>query len=273
MRRPAPSEVEPGRSLYANDLDRWLLDALHVKPGDTALELAGGIGGLALRLAERVRPGGRVICSDLRPARVAEAGRRAVEAGATDVDVRVLDMLAIELPDRSVDAVLCRWGLMFAIPGERALAEAFRVLRPGGWLAVAVWGDPTCNPWTTLADAAIREAGLDPPDRSAPGQMLSLAHPGRLESLIKRAGFEGVARVEIPIEWTYPSSAAYWDVDVRWAGGVIDAFLSRLSIAEVASIQSRVEEMLEAYASPGRTYRLPGLALAAAGVRSPTAVR
>ncbi len=46
-----------------------------------------------------------------------------------------------------------------------SLAEALRVLRPGGWMALATWGDAERNPWTAVADDAIRAIGLVPPDR------------------------------------------------------------------------------------------------------------
>jgi SAM-dependent methyltransferase len=208
---PRPSQVEPGRSLYAHELDRWLLDALRVGRGATALELAAGAGELSLRLAERVRPGGTVICSDLRASRVTEAARNARLAGAAEIEARVIDMLDVDLPDASVDAVLCRWGFMFPVPSDAALREA-----------LAVWGDPRRNPWTTLIDAALREAGYDPPDRLAPGQMLSLADPARLEVLLRASGFGQIEIAEIPLAWTYPDAAAYWEVDVRWPGGPID---------------------------------------------------
>src|SRR3712207_3915109 len=68
---PKPTEVEPGRSLYAHDLERRLLDGLAVGSGDTVVELAAGFGALCLRLAARVRPSGRTICSDIKPERVA----------------------------------------------------------------------------------------------------------------------------------------------------------------------------------------------------------
>jgi SAM-dependent methyltransferase len=263
-----PSEIDPGRSLYGHELDGWLLDGLGVGPGDTVLELAGGRGGLAVKIAERVRPGGTVICSDRRPERVADAASAARQTGATEVDARVIDMLDIDLPDAAVDAVLCRWGLMFPVPTATALSEAFRVLRPGRWLTMAVHGDPARNPWATLGAIAIREAGLEPPDESSPGEMLSLSDSRRLEDLLRRVGFDAIELAEIPLDWAYPDADAYWAVDVRWAGSPVDDFLKTLPADVVADIRARVDRLLGAFRSPAGGYRMPGLSLAAKARRS-----
>ena len=90
-----PSEVEPLRRLYGHDLEHWLIDHLDLTAGETALELASGLGAMCVRLAEVVGSDGRAICSDLRPERV-EATRRTVSSvTSVTVDARVLDMLRL----------------------------------------------------------------------------------------------------------------------------------------------------------------------------------
>jgi SAM-dependent methyltransferase len=262
-----PDEVEAGRSLYARQLNCWLLDALQLAPGTTVLELAAGTGEFSLRMAERVRPGGMVLCTDRRTDAVAKAQANASAAEAAEVDARVVDMLDVELPDASVDAVICRWGLMFAVPTEKALAEMCRVLRPGGWLALATWGDPECNPWTTLADQAIRQLGLVPPDRQAPGEMLSLADAARLGALLTEAGFVSIATAEVPVRWIYADPRAYWLVDVRWRGGPLDRYLAGLGALDVGRVQSRVNEYLSRFRTGSGEFELPGLALCARAQR------
>jgi SAM-dependent methyltransferase len=262
-----PDEVEDGRSLYAQHLNGWLLNALQLAPGNTVLELAAGTGDFSLRIAERVRPGGVVYCTDRRADAVADALAKARAAEAAEIDARVVDMLNIDLPDASVDAVICRWGLMFAVPTKTALAEVFRVMRPGGRLAIATWGDPERNPWTTLADQAVRQLGLVPPDRQAPGEMLSLADATRLEALLANTGLVSIATAEIPVRWTYADSQAYWLVDVRWRGGPLDRYLAGLSAVEVGRVHSRVNVDLDRFRIGNGELELPGLALCARAQR------
>ena len=62
-----PSEVEPLRRLYGHDLEHWLIDHLDLTAGETALELALGLGAMCVRLAEVVGSDGRIQLVEYRP--------------------------------------------------------------------------------------------------------------------------------------------------------------------------------------------------------------
>nr|MBA2383735.1 class I SAM-dependent methyltransferase [Actinomycetota bacterium] len=119
-----------------------LLRALEPRRDDTLLELAGGTGELAELLAPRVK---HVVSTDLSPAMVDAARRR----GIAGVEHRVMDMQAIDLPDDSVDGVVCRFGYMLVPDPALALRETHRVLHSGGRLAFATWAEAKRNPWAT----------------------------------------------------------------------------------------------------------------------------
>lgn len=263
-----PSEIGARRRLYGLELQRRLLDGVGVGPGDTVLELASGQGAMCLRLTALVQPGGRTICSDLRPERVAAMQRLLTEAEARGVDVRVLDMLRIDLPDGSVDGIVCRWGFMFPQPTALAFGEAIRVLRPGRTLILAVWGDPHRNPWISLVDEAIVASGHRlPANRRQRGQMFSLSDPSEVRSLLAGAGFRGVSVDEVPIEWEYDTFEAYWAEEAMFPP--FEGFFRALPPSELTAIQGRLREALETYRPPGGAYRVPGLTLVAAGYRQP----
>lgn len=263
---PAPSEIEVGRRLYGQALERWLLDGLGVEPGDKVLELASGLGATCSRLGELVRPGGHAICSDLQLDRVAAIRRRV--AGAEGIEVRVLDMLALDLPDASVDGVLCRWGLMFPLPTEQAFAEAARVLRPRRRLVLAVWAEPDRNPWITLVDEALLATGHPlPADRRWPGRMFSLANPRRLRTLMAGAGFDDIVVDEVPLVWEYDDFEAYWDEEVLVAGPY-ETYIRGLRPGGLSLLRARLRSSLEPYRMPDDGYGLPGVTLVARGRRS-----
>src|SRR5262249_60793355 len=109
-----------------------------------------------------------------------DAARRGARArGLGNVEFRVMDAQALELPDSSVDAVLSRFGVMLVPEPARVVREARRALRDGGRLAYAGWGPPDRNPWLTLFVGAFLQTGNAPPggDPIGPSGVCSLANP------------------------------------------------------------------------------------------------
>ena len=154
-----------------------LLTALAPGQGDVILELAGGTGELAAVLAPRVA---QVIYTDFSPAMVDAARRR----GIPGVEHRVLDMQAIDLPDASVDGVICRYGYMLVPDPALALRETRRVLRPGGRVALATWAPAR----RTIPGRPVRP-GLDR------ARATRAAAAGRARTVrTRRAGADRVAR-------------------------------------------------------------------------------
>ncbi len=187
----------------------WMLEQLALQPGQQVLELAAGPGDTGFLAAELVLPGGTVISSDASEAMLAVARDRARAKGIDNVEFRQLELEWIDLPAASVDAVLCRWGVMLSVDPGAALRECRRVLRPGGRIALAVWDEAARNPWATLPTRALVELGLtSPPDPNAPG-MFALADPGQLYELLGDAGFVEVIVASIELQRTPASVDAY----------------------------------------------------------------
>ena len=134
----------------ARPVTEWMVRALDPKPGDTVLELAAGPGEVGFAAAPLLGPEGRLISSDFSPAMVDVARRGAAELGLENVEHLVLDAEDLALEDDSVDGVLCRFGFMLMPDPETAVAEARRVLRPGGRLAL-----PGSSPWRGKSACAV----------------------------------------------------------------------------------------------------------------------
>ena len=122
---------------------RFTIARAHLGPGDAALDVAGGTGDLALGLADKVGPGGRVVLSDINR-RMLERGRdRLLDGGmAGNVTCCVADAQELPFPDRSFDCLTIGFGLRNVTDKEVALAEFHRVLRPGGQLLVLEFSRP-----------------------------------------------------------------------------------------------------------------------------------
>lgn len=233
---------------------RAMLAALAPSPSDVVLELAGGTGELAAALAPRV---GRFIYTDFSPAMVAAAERR----GIAGVEHRVLDMQAIDLPDASVDGVVCRYGYMLVPDPLRALRETRRVLRPGGRVALATWAAAKHNPWATRFGPVLIERGLlDPPPPGEPGQF-ALSEPEQIESLARGAGFADVRVEEVATAFRFRDWADYRRIVTSLAASLRQT-LADLDDATRAEVDEATRTRFESYAIESG-YVLPARALVA----------
>jgi ubiquinone/menaquinone biosynthesis C-methylase UbiE len=249
----------------ATALTERLLALADPGPNERVLELACGPGGLGLAVAEHV-PGGEVVLSDVAPEMVEIAARRARERGLANVSTAVIDLEAIDAPDASFDAVVCREGLMFAVDPGLALREIHRVLAPGGRFAAAVWGPRAANPWLgTVLDAASAHFGAPMPPPGIPGPF-ALDDARRLEQLVRDAGFTA-GRVE---ELAVPTEAAgfeeWWSRTTSLAGP-LEKVIAGLPEAAAAALRDRAREAVAPYASADGALTFPGLTLIATGRR------
>jgi demethylmenaquinone methyltransferase / 2-methoxy-6-polyprenyl-1,4-benzoquinol methylase len=110
-----------------------LIEWLAPRPGQLLLDVAGGTGDIARRFLARTGPSGRVVVCDLTPAMLAVGRDRAIDRGiVSGIDWVAGDAQALPLADRSVDAYTVAFGLRNVAEIDKALAEARRVLKPGG---------------------------------------------------------------------------------------------------------------------------------------------
>jgi ubiquinone/menaquinone biosynthesis C-methylase UbiE len=231
----------------------WIVAAADPRPGQVFLDVAAGPGDLGHQVAERVGAEGRVISSDFAPEMVDVARRFAEGRGLDNVEHRVLDAERMDLPDDSVDGVVCRFGFMLMADAAAALRETRRVLRAGGALTFAVWSTADRNPWAAMPAMTLVQRGhLALPEPDAPG-IFSMGDPGRINELVTSAGFAEAQPDEIAFDFRYADFEDVWDALVRLAGPLARA-VTALPDAEREATRSAIKQNVDAYRNPDGSY-------------------
>jgi ubiquinone/menaquinone biosynthesis C-methylase UbiE len=242
-----------------------MLELSSPRPGERVLELACGPGGLGLAAAGLVAPDGEVVLSDVAAEMAAIAAERAEALRLGNVSTRTLDLEQIDEPDASYDVVLCREGLMLVPDPARAAGEIRRVLRPGGRVAIAVWGPRERNPWLGVVfEAVSAQVGRPTPPPGVP-HPFSLGDSDELAGLLSDAGLAEVAVTELAVPLRAASFEEWWRRTSALAGPLTKV-LASLPEEAVRALEARLREAAGPYETP-TGLEFPGVTLLAAGRR------
>jgi ubiquinone/menaquinone biosynthesis C-methylase UbiE len=231
---------------YAQDrlgiFDRcaWrLLELLRPSPGDKLLDVGTGAGVVALRAGAWVGPEGQVTGSDVAMALVSLAREAAAEQGIAGVTFCQMDAEQLDFPDASFDAVTCAFSLFQFPDMSRALAEMWRVLKPGGRLGLSNWGPGYFSPVASLQRDLFREFGL----RALLTNPIAF-RPDALQALLREAAFTGVELVEETDEVWFQSPEQVWAFNLDM--GPFPVMLQQqLSVGQRRELERRFTMMLK----------------------------
>jgi ubiquinone/menaquinone biosynthesis C-methylase UbiE len=223
---------------------------LALPPGARVLDVCCGTGASALTAAAAVGPTGSVLGIDLAERPLEHARAKAGQRGLAQAEFRTGDLAALGLPAESFDAVRCVFGIFFVPDMAAALAGLWRLVRPGGVLALTTWGERTYEPGATAFWDAVREVRPALERRTLPWQRI--ATPARLSALFAEAQVAG-AEIEAAAD-AHPLAAVedWWTIVLGSAfRAVVEQLASperyRVRAANLAALRAQHIACIEAH--------------------------
>lgn len=260
---PGWAKWESATAEWAEPATQAMLALAGVEPGARVLDIACGAGSQTLRAARIVGTNGHVIASDISETMLQHVRENVRTAGLQNVSTLRGAADELGIPPESIDAVICRLGLMLFPDPKSALKSIHHVLRPGGKVAVVVFTTQAANPHRAKAmQILLRHAGKPPPAPGQPG-MYSLGDPGTMDSLYKECGFIDVQRREIKIPMVMRSAMDALQM-MQDAYGAYRAVLRDCSGEMQKAAWAEVAEMLKTFETDGRFVAPSELLVAAA---------
>jgi ubiquinone/menaquinone biosynthesis C-methylase UbiE len=204
----AADRYDDEANVFWERFGRATVDRLCPEPGWRILDVCCGTGASALPAAARVGSTGFVLGVDLAENMLGHARNKAAARGLRNTEFRRGDLLDLKLPGEHFDAVVCVFGIFFVPDMPPAVRGLWRVLRPGGKLAITTWGPRFFEPATTAFWEAVRAVrpdlhrGFNPWDR--------ITEPAAVRALLEESGVLAPEVVAEPGEHPIPSPQAWW---------------------------------------------------------------
>jgi ubiquinone/menaquinone biosynthesis C-methylase UbiE len=224
-----------------------LVDATHIGPGQSVLDVGGGSGEPSLTIASIVAPSGSVTYTDPSSGMVKAARDEAGRRGLTNIRFLQCPANHLPFPDNSFDVAVSRLAAMFFPDARAALCEILRVLKPGANLSFLVWSAKELNPFfNVVTETLAKFIPVEAEDEDAPSTF-RFATPGKLAKVLEEAGATSVGermlkfRIKAPI-----TPARFWELRTEMSD-TLRSKLAQLDVEQVAVVKEAVTQALAVY--------------------------
>ncbi|KAJ3279087.1 hypothetical protein HK104_001784 [Borealophlyctis nickersoniae] len=180
------------------------------------LDVACGGGALTNLVAEGY-PESSVLATDFAEGMVELVKKNAVEKGWRNVEAKVMDAMALDIPDATFDAAFCIFGVMLMPSGTTALSELHRVLKPNGVAAFTTWGPQDVTQIMFKALHRVRGSAAAAP-MAGWADMKGWGHLDFAVEKLREVGFGKVEGTTVTRTVTFTDTPAYFEMMVRNPG-------------------------------------------------------
>ena len=211
---------QPDWNKIAEKFDIWLpqlapvgealLEALDAQPGDHIIDMGSGTGEPALTLARRLNGHIQITGIDAAEGMVKVAQNKVANERLPGINFSTMPAKKINFNNNHFDRALCRFGVMLFEDPLQGLKEMRRVLKPGGYFALAVWSTPETMRTMYWSYEVFRHR-IDEDYHPPLAKVTSLGAPGIVENLLREAGFTEFTVVPKTFHYQFESFNAYWD--------------------------------------------------------------
>ncbi|MFI5161295.1 MAG: class I SAM-dependent methyltransferase [Sphingobacteriales bacterium] len=227
-----------------------IIERLGINEDDIVLDIAAGTGEPGLTIAALAKKG-KVVGSDLSEEMLMLASENASTKGLTNYSTQVANVCELPFADDTFTAISCRMGFMFFPDMQLAANEIYRVLKPGGRVAISVWSAPEKNFWYTAMTSVIKKHIEVPPVIPGGPGMFRCANPGLMIGIFEKAGFTHVGDKDIDSKVDFVDAENYWLNRTELSESVIVA-LSNADETTVAAIKNDTYALINANSVDGR---------------------
>lgn len=253
------TDNQPDWDSIAEKFDLWLpnlapvgqdlIAALHTRENNTVLDMASGTGEPALTLARREIDGVVITGIDSAAGMVRAAQNKVDRLGLDNIHFEIMAAEQLSFADSSFDRILCRFGVMLFDDPQKGLREMFRVLKPGGRFALAVWGTPETMP--TLHWSYQVFANRIPEEHYPPlTKVTSLGGPDVLDELLYKAGFSEFSTERKSFNYEFENFDAYWDTVEQ--SDILKQQYDALTGCDKSTIRNEVGEFAREFVVDGK---------------------
>ena len=236
-----------------------LLERANLQPGERLIDIACGTGLVSFPAAEKVRPTGFVLATDISDEMVKICAETAIEKKISNIQFKRMDAEELDVQDEQYNVALCALGLMYVPDPIKALKEMYRVIRPGGRAVAAVWGQRDHCGWAEIFEIVDKRVATE-----VCPMFFNLGNRDVLKRSFEAAGFSNVIFEKLNTVLNYSSAEEAYGA--AFAGGPVALAYHKFSDQVKNEVHVEYLDSIKSF-QKGKGYAIPGEFVVALGFK------